>query len=819
MQIAWFLKFKFMNRLLLIIGLFTFINISNAQSQSDNKRVLKVLDYITGKPVENVGIYNKSKNLSTLSDEEGKFDLNIFSKRDTIYFQHPSYKPYSIAVKNIKKSQHNIFLQLNIIEIPTFVISTSRSKENRKEVPYKVDVIKSKEIKLSTALTSADLLQHTGNVLVQKSQGGGGSPILRGFEANKILLVVDGVRLNNSIYRNGHLQNSITIDNSILERAEIIFGSSSVIYGSDALGGVIHYYTKDPVLALKKNTFVSANAYSQYSSINNGFTEHVDVNVGFKRFASLTSFTYKKIGDIKIGKKRDPFLNDFGKTIHYADVINGVDTMMLNDDPLVQKRTGYSQYDFLQKFLYQVNDRVNIIANIQYSTSSNVDRFDKLNDYKGDVLKFAEYYYGPQNRLLSSVKAVVDRETKLFSNITTTLAYQKIDEDRITRKFDNDNRFFQNEDVNVYSANIDFIKNLKSKHKDKINYGFEVAYNEVFSSAHYEDINTNERSIGQTRYPDGDSYTQNYSFYISYKKFLTKELILNSGFRYTYANLQSKFLDTTFANFPFESIEIKNGAPTGSLSLVYNPNKKWQLSGILSTGFRLPNVDDYGKIRAKDDFITIPNDKLTSEYVYNAEVGLTRTINGYIKINGTIFYTYLKDAIARANYQLNGVDSMMYDGDYYQIITNKNAAEAVIKGASFSIMSDINRDISFKSTLNYVHGLNVTDDVPLGHIPPLFGITSIKYNAKNFNVEAYVIYNGWKKLEEFSPYGEDNDPEATEFGYPEWFTINTRATYTINKTFQVQMAIENILDRYYKTFASGVSAPGRNFIFTVRGSF
>ncbi|PQJ12549.1 hypothetical protein CJD36_002035 [Flavipsychrobacter stenotrophus] len=119
-------------------------------------------------------------------------------------------------------------------------ISANKVAEPRRNVAQQVVVLSQKAIAASQSQTTADLMS-AANIFVQKSQMGGGSPVLRGFEANRVLMVVDGVRMNNIIYRAGHLQNIVTLDNASLERVEVLYGPSSNVYGSDALGGVISF--------------------------------------------------------------------------------------------------------------------------------------------------------------------------------------------------------------------------------------------------------------------------------------------------------------------------------------------------------------------------------------------------------------------------------------------------------------------------------------------------------------------------------------------------------------------------------------------------
>lgn len=136
------------------------------------------------------------------------------------------------------------------IQLDEMVVSGKSSRESLL-LPQQIKLIDSDNIRESGLATAPALLESAGAVAVQKSQGGGGSPIIRGFEASRILLVIDGVRMNNLIYRSGHLQNLLTTDPYSLSSMEVIYGSASVLYGSDALGGVIHLYTRHAIRWVK----------------------------------------------------------------------------------------------------------------------------------------------------------------------------------------------------------------------------------------------------------------------------------------------------------------------------------------------------------------------------------------------------------------------------------------------------------------------------------------------------------------------------------------------------------------------------------------
>jgi len=761
-------------------------------------------------PIESVAVFNLSRDRAAITDSLGMIELSIFQTADTLIFQHSSYLLKRFCKSDLRNHQ-KVLLQSRKILIDEYVISASKYRESSLVIPYMVDVLQDQALMETTGFTAADILEETGNILVQRTQGGGGSPILRGFEANKVLLVVDGVRLNNAIYRNGHLQNSITIDYSILERTEVIFGPTSIMYGSDALGGVIHYYTLDPQLGSDSSTLFNAQAYMQYASAMNGITGHLDFSLGKKHWSSLTSITYKNLGDIRMGSWRDPTHGNWGELMHYVDQVGGQDSTLQNENPLIQLNTGYSQMDILQKIRYTPSQYVDWILNMQYSTSSDIDRLDKLNDYSGENLKYAEYYYGPQNRFLLSLKNVLKKDNPVFTNMTTLMAFQRIDEDRYSRKFRNDEKLSQQEDVMVYSLNLDLVKIWGSRHK--LHYGAEINHNLVESEAWYENILTGEREDALTRYPEEGSKTWSASAYTSYKWIVNDKMVLDLGARYNYGSLFSAFSNPML---PYDQISMKHGALSGSMGLVYTPSDQWRINAILSSGFRNPNVDDYGKVRAKEDYVTVPNPDLSPEYTYNAEIGIHRFIEDYMKIQLVGFYTYLDDAIVRTGYQLNGEDSLYYDGDLYRITANYNAGQAYIYGISFGLNAKLNKNISLKGTLNYTKGHNLSDDVPLGHIPPLFGRATLTYRNNRFFLDTYFVYQGWKHTEDFSPFGEDNEGEAMEYGFPSWWTANIKAGIEVFKFCEIMMAVENLFNQFYKPYASGVSSPGRNFILTAR---
>ncbi len=380
---------------------------------------LTILDAQTEEPLLGAHIYNDDQNFAVYTNENGIVYIRGVALDEYLNFSYLGYREERITLKDIIRNSDTILLEVLSIQFSEGkVYGSAVGVERRANIANQVQVIDAKKIALLNPQNSADLLQASG-AFVQKSQMGGGSPIIRGFEANKLLIVIDGVRLNNAIYRNGHLQNVITIDNAVLDRTEIIQGPASVIYGSDALGGVMHFITKEPRLAVRKgqDEIFEGSAYARYSTANNEKAFHLDFNYGTKKLALLSSISYSNFGDLRIGTKGMEEYPGFGLKHFYTERFGDIDTVITNQTPLIQKGTGYSQFDALQKVKYQYSDELSLVLNFQYSTTSDVPRFDQMNIFKVEendpdlltdndtIPKFATWNYGPQTRFFLSAKA------------------------------------------------------------------------------------------------------------------------------------------------------------------------------------------------------------------------------------------------------------------------------------------------------------------------------------------------------------------------------------------------------------------------------
>jgi hemoglobin/transferrin/lactoferrin receptor protein len=356
----------------------------------------------------------------------------------------------------------------------------------------------------------------------------------------------------------------------------------------------------------------------------------------------------------------------------------------------------------------------------------------------------------------------------------------------------------------------------------EFSYGIEGDYNDVKSTAFKKNIITGVESPADTRYPDGGSNMTNLGLYLTHLFKMSQYATLTDGMRFSSVTLKATINDTTFFKFPFKEIEQSNLAVNGSIGVIVTPKDDWKITLLGSTGFRAPNVDDLSKIfESVPGNVIVPNSDLKPEYTYNIEMGVSKVFNKMVKVQVTGYYTSLRDAIVTDKFLFNGQDSIIYEGELSAVTANQNKLKAYIYGVNFNFGADITNNFTLAGTVNYTYGRIKTDstDYPIDHIPPLFGKGSLVYKRDKFKTEFYVLFNGKKSKDDYNLYGEDNFSSATPDGMPAWYTLNLSAAYTINRYLQLEAGVENMLDKNYRVFASGISAPGRNYFVTLKAGY
>lgn len=681
--------------------------------------------------------------------------------------------------------------------------------------------------------STADLLTADGRLTVQKSQFGGGSPSIRGFESSRVLLLVDGVRMNNLIYRAGHLQNVITIDPSAIERVDILYGPSSVVYGSDALGGAIAFYTKSPRLAEEgAGTLFFGSAFTRYGTINNENTWHIDFNIAGPKVASYTALSFSRFGDLKSGRTKNPFMKDdsYITRKYFVEHADGEDVLIPNSRYWHQLESGYNQYDILQKFLIRQSDRINHSVNFQYSTTTDIPRYDRLTDMKKDKPKFAQWYYGPQMRLMGVY--TLSLANYLGADAASmAISYQNVKESRHNRKLDDPWLGNRNERVNIVSLNTDWIKYVGNH---SITAGIDGSLQFLKSTANRRDINTGERKTLDTRYPDGHNHSHNIDIFAIHRWTINPQWSMNEGVRLGYSSLRSTFKSDEF--YPFlpkhvGSIKQDNPVYCVNVGFTYRPAMHWNLNLDISTGYRVPNIDDLAKVfDSQPGMVVMPNPDIRPEKTLGANLAVRFMKNDVIDWEASVFGTYMFDAIALARSTFDGQPQVEYDGEMSDVYTSRNNRLGYVAGFSTSIIARLSDHFGADGSVSYAYGNILAHKgepkQPLDHVAPLFGRVGLNYHTKadKVKIEFFSLFNGRKALSRYNLNGEDNIGYATVKGLegkglPAWFTLNAHVSYRIHPAVMIQGGIDNILDTQYRTFGSGINAPGRNFFVAIRTNF
>ncbi len=779
-------------------------------------QTVTVLGAEDGKPVADVAVYNEARTQFCYTSPSGKASLSGFRAGQPVFFQHFSYERVSYTPEELEEAGWVIHLNTKTFEVEEFIVSANRWEQKSEEVPNYISTIALPSVRMQNPQTAADLVSLNADVFVQKSQLGGGSPMLRGFATNRVLINIDGVRLNNAIYREGNIQNIISLDPLVIERTEIIFGPGATMYGSDALGGVMDFHTKRALYSTGDSVYLKAEALARYSSAAGEQTYHADINAGGRRVAFLSSLTWSDFGDLVMGSRTHPeYLRN-----EYQTRIGNRDSIVMNSNPLRQVASGYSQLNTMNRIRFKAGRNFDINIANHYSRLSDVPRYDRLIQVRNGTLRYGDWYYGPQIWMMTSSSVHYNNANAAFDEARLTVARQDYRESRHDRKINDKQLNEQFEKVGIWSVNLDFDK-TPGKNKNLVYYGAEYVRNNIHSTADTRDILTGETVPAGSRYPNGKNIYNSAALYGGYKFNPGSRFTVNTGIRYNFVSLRSEIADNSFYDFPFTTIESANSAVTCAAGATFRPDDKTGLTVNLSTGFRAPNLDDLGKVfESAPGVLVVPNPGLKPEYLYNIDVGATRELGKMLLTDASLFFSYLDNAMVRREFLFNGQPTFEYLGEESTVYAMVNAGYALIYGTQLKAELRPSSLLRIKSSLTITGGHD-NDNVPLRHVPPVFGATHVIFERSVIRTDLYAVYNGCVTYERLAPSERDKAYmyAADENGNPwspGWFTLNFKTFFNIGNRLDLTAGVENILDLRYRPYSSGIASPGRNIIFSAR---
>ncbi len=729
------------------------------------------------------------------------------------------------------------------------LISADRYGSMRKQSVHEIELISAKKLQELQGANLGDALQLTGKVFVQKSQMGGGSPVLRGFEASRVLMVIDGVRMNNATFRAGHLQDIVSIDAFALERLEINFGSGSTLFGSDAMGGVLYMKTRDPKLLSEvskidypKRLYESGKIMGQssrlvgaanlrFQSASNSIIGNASIEYQGHKNALLFNLTHSRFGDLRMGKYTNSNVPDsFGlqpfKMISNYSGTGNIDSIIPNEDPYVQPNSGYEQTDLMLKYRFQAKGLHSL--NFQGSFAGNIPRYDRLQYWAPNSdpnylpLEYGTWSYVPQNRLyFAYTYEAQDPAQQRFR-----LAHQIFEVGRLSRAWNKPNERLQSDLVNMSSFNYDRKDILGNW---ELYSGFEYVYNHVNSLGLQRNVLTNEETTAKSRYADSFASTQSVAIFTQLKRSWGNTTLIG-GLRLTYYQLTAAFKKQNPWDLPFDNTSFSHFAPSYHVGVVQKLNEQLLVKASINQSFRNPNIDDMTKVFESQRGLKVlfPSKNLKPEVAHTFDLNFNYKMRENIYIEAGAYYSIVNDLMSDAFGAIAGKDSISWDGIMTPIYQIQNIGQGHINGFFANLQWRFARQWTFKGGITETQGrvkYGNGDWVPMDHIPPLYGQVSIKWQNNAFWVEGQYVFNGSKPLSEYSPSGEDNlkytpgFSNGTSIGNPSWGITNIRGGAQYQDRWKFQISVENLFDLRYRVFASGISAAGRNISSTLSYSF
>lgn len=774
---------------------------------------LQVLDCRSLQPLEGVRVAHLSGEETQLTDGQGLVQAGDWAPGDSLQFQVMGFGTEVRSFAQLVAAGYRVCLTAEGIDLQAIVVGAPRNTTAEGGSPPFLLTLDQESVRLRQPATAAELLGGSGEVFVQKSQLGGGSPMLRGFAANRVLLSVDGIRLNSAIFRSGNVHQILSLDPLALERVEVAFGPSTSRCGPDAIGGAVHFHTRNPQLSTSGQPTLSGQALFRFASASQEKTGHLDLAYARGRWALLSSFTHQAQEDLRMGRHgpADYLRNSYATRIDYRD------TVVLNPDPLIQVGSGFSQRHLMQKVRYAPHNRTTWQYGLHYATTSDIPRYDRLQRPRGESLRSAEWHYGPQRWMMHHLQ--IDHRPALawMDQWTLRIAVQRQEESRTDRDLGSPWRRINREQVRAGTLHFDATVALPKA--QRMDYGWDFTGNLVHSLGRLEDIRSGQTQAAPTRYPDGARWYIG-GFYTRYQRDWQARHQLQLAARYTFTGMEARF-DQQFYAFPFDRARLHQGALTGHLGGRHTLGRAWQWRWQLGTAFRSPNVDDLGKVfDSTPGAVVVPNPGLRPEYAWQAETGLIHQWGAFLQTDLTAYTILLDQAMVRRPYRLNGQDSLWYGGEWSAIQAIQNAASARVSGLQARARTQLAPGLQLTLLLQWQEGTETLEDgsrAPLRHAAPAFGALRLQGQYRAWQGELQWDISGAVPAGQLPP-----DEQGKEYLYarknqgapysPAWSALHFRGSWQSKRGPRCHVGIENILDRRYRPYSSGISAPGRNII-------
>jgi len=660
-------------------------------------------------------------------------------------------------------------------EMDEVVVTATRVEEQVFSVPQAVTRMDRQEIEEGIYRTTPEALMQQPGILVQKTAHGHGSPFIRGLTGQHVLILVDGIRLNNSTFRFGPNQYLSTVDPASIDHLEIVRGPASVLYGSDALGGVINIITrKRQDFSQARDTDAEANLV--YGSADEEHTYRAAVEGNVSSFGYWGGGDYRDFDDLEGG-------GDVGR----------------------QDYTGYDEYHANAALSYQFAGQGRMDLTIQQTHQNNVPRTDKfVNDDERQV-------FDPQERTAATLHLQSSPGLAFADRVQASLGYQLQKEDLERQGFGSD--LVRNYEDKVHTAGLNTQADLLLADRHLLSYGVEHYRDRVDSERH--DTEAGVTTSATSNFPDDSKYYTT-GVFLQDEYQLTDATTLVAGLRYSRFKVDSDLED-------FGRLDESFDDWTGSLRFSTAIAPQWRLFGGVSQGFRAPNLDDLVVLRSTNEGTDVPSPNLDPEESVNYELGL-KLNSARWQGTAVAYYSDYSDLIERGPGTYQGLGFIDDNGNGVQdegednVVQKFNAGDAYIWGVELDARVQIDPRWSVFGNYTYTYGRNQTGDEPLSRIPPQRLVLGARRQepGQPWWVEPYAeIVDNQDRLSA----RDESDPRIDTEGTAGYTTLNVRGGWDMSAQHSLQLALNNLADREYKVHGSGLYGPGRELKVSYRYRF
>ncbi|HPT30396.1 MAG TPA: TonB-dependent receptor [Prolixibacteraceae bacterium] len=640
---------------------------------------------------------------------------------------------------------------LKHIHIEEVVVSAGRFETLGITTPDAIRVLPLIQAEKFQIRSAPEALTLTPGVFVQKTSWGGGSPFVRGLTGNQTLLMTDGIRLNNSTMRYGPNQYFNTIDLFSLSGIEVLRGNGSVQYGSDAMGGTIHAFSRN--LSFSDQSELNGKIHLRWGSHGMEKTVRPELAATGKRLAFTGGMTWRDFGDLRGGKETG-----------------------------VQHPTGYKEMDFDLKGKIRISEQSALTLLVQQVNQHHVPTYHKIT-----LENYGIHETDPQQRQLAYARWNGNFNQKLLQSWNLTLSRQLSKEGRKLQK--NGSAVVRDELDEIRTTGINGEIGMASGTVWKALTGFDYYHDLVNSSR----TDTNPSLTGKTQlrglYPDGSTME-------SFALFSSNQLTLRSWDFMAGARFQSHRIRVNDGNSNIT--ELTPAALVGNvgLSKKITPSLRWISS--LNTGFRTPNIDDLGSLGIVDFRYEVPDFDLKPEHSLTAQTGfkvLTSRLNGEI----FLYNTNLTDLITRQK-----VENQTIEG--YPVYKKENSDKACVRGFETAWDYLLFPGLKLQGSFTYTYGQNKSQHEPMRRIPPAFGRVAALFRQENWQLALeWMAATAQERLAK----GDTEDNRIPTGGTPGWNVFNLNTGYGWRR-FTLDLSLKNFFNADYRYHGSGINEAGRS---------